>query len=154
MNAFDLTSLYRNSIGFDRMASVLDRVLASDSSATRYPPYNITKLGENKYSITLALPGFTHSDLDINVEKAVLTIQGRKTAENEIQYLHRGISDGEFELAFNLDDHVEVTGADLDHGLLTITLVKELPEAMKPRRISIKRRDNVLEGETGKREVA
>lgn len=137
MNTIDFTPLYRNSVGFDRMASLLDAAFRSDASGSGYPPYNIESLDDARYAITLAVAGFTRSELDIHVEGGVLTVSGRKADEEERRFLHRGIANRAFERKFNLAEHVEVTGADLENGLLTISLVKEIPEAMKPRRISI-----------------
>jgi len=137
MNTIDLTPLYRNSIGFDRLASLLDSALRTDSVAPGYPPYNIEMLSENRYAITLAVAGFEQSELELTVEKGVLTVRGKKAKEDERKYLHQGIANRAFERKFNLADYVEVTGADLQNGLLTISLVKEIPEAMKPRTIAI-----------------
>jgi len=137
MNTIDLTPLYRNSVGFDRMASLLDNALRSDSSSQGYPPYNIEVIEDNRYTISLAVAGFTQDDLDINIEKGVLTVRGNKADDSDKNYLHRGIANRAFERKFNLADYVEVTDADLDNGLLTISLLKEIPEAMKPKSISI-----------------
>ena len=137
MNTIDLTPLYRNSVGFDRMASLLDNALRTDSSSQGYPPYNIEVLEENRYAISLAVAGFTQDDLDINIEKGVLTVRGKKDDDSDKNYLHRGIANRAFERKFNLADYIEVTNADLDNGLLTISLLKEIPEAMKPKRIAI-----------------
>lgn len=137
MNSIDLTPLYRNSVGFDRLASLLDNALRTDSVTSGYPPYNIEMLGENRYAVTLAVAGFDERELEITVEKGVLTVRGKKAKEEERHYLHQGIANRAFERKFNLADYVEVTGADLKNGLLTISLVKEIPEAMKPRTIAI-----------------
>ncbi|MFO6422655.1 Hsp20 family protein [Motilimonas sp. KMU-193] len=137
MNSIDLTPLYRSSIGFDRMASLLDSALSGDASGTGYPPYNIEVLDENRYAITLAVAGFAEQELDIQVEKGVLTIKGHKADKETRKYLYQGIANRAFERKFNLADYVEVTGADLANGLLTISLVKEIPEAMKPKSIAI-----------------
>ena len=137
MNTIDLTPLYRNSVGFDRMASLLDNALRTDSSSQGYPPYNIEVLEENRYAISLAVAGFTQNDLDINIEKGVLTVRGKKDDDGDKNYLHRGIANRAFERKFNLADYIEVTNADLDNGLLTISLLKEIPEAMKPKSIEI-----------------
>ena len=145
MNSIDLTPLYRSSIGFDRLASLLNSTLATDSVVPGFPPYNIEILDENQYAITLAVAGFEESELDLKVEKGVLTIRGEKADREERKYLHKGIANRTFERKFDLDDHVEVTGADLSNGLLTINLIKEIPEAMKPRTIAINQSDNVLE---------
>jgi molecular chaperone IbpA len=137
MNTIDLTPLYRNSIGFDRLASLIDSALRTDAMAPGYPPYNIEVLADNRYAITLAVAGFEQSELDITVEKGLLTVRGKKAKEEERKYLHQGIANRAFERKFNLADYVEVTGASLNNGLLTIDLVKEIPEAMKPRTIAI-----------------
>ncbi|WP_022950975.1 Hsp20 family protein [Leucothrix mucor] len=137
MNTIDLSPLYRNSIGFDRMATLLDNALRTESASPGYPPYNIEVLEENRYAISLAIAGFAESDLDISVEKGVLTVRGKKSDEVERKYLHQGIANRAFERKFNLADHIEVTAADLSNGLLTISLVKEIPEAMKPKSIAI-----------------
>ena len=137
MNTIDLTPLYRNSVGFDRMASLLDNALRTDSSSQGYPPYNIEVLEENQYAISLAVAGFAEEDLDINVEKGVLTVRGKKADDSGAKYLHRGIANRAFERKFNLADYIEVVNADLVNGLLTINLLKEIPEAMKPKKITI-----------------
>lgn len=142
MNTIDLSPLYRNSIGFDRMATLLDNALRTESAGSGYPPYNIEVLEENRYAISLAIAGFTESDLDITVEKGVLTVRGKKADDVERKYLHQGIANRAFERKFNLADHIEVTGADLSNGLLTISLKKEIPEAMKPKTIAINQGDN------------
>ena len=136
MNSIDLTRLYRNSIGFDRLATLLDSALSADTTSG-YPPYNIEVLDENRYAITLAVAGFTQDELDIQVEKGVLTVKGNRAQKEERNYLYHGIANRTFERKFNLADYVEVTGADLTNGLLTINLIKEIPEAMKPRTIAI-----------------
>ncbi len=148
MNSIDLTPLYRTSIGFDRLASLLDNTLNTDAVAPGYPPYNIEMLDENRYAITLAVAGFDQSELDIQVEKGVLSVRGQKTTEENRKYLHQGIANRAFERKFNLADYIEVTGADLKKGLLTINLVKEIPEAMKPKSIAIRATDSVLEHNT------
>ena len=137
MKTFDLTPLYRNSVGFDHLASILNNAMRSETVSNSYPPYNIEVLGENQYSITLSVAGFTQADLNINVDRNVLTVSGRKSNSKEKQYLHQGIANRAFERKFNLADYVEVKGADLNNGLLTVNLVRELPEAMKPRTIAI-----------------
>ena len=143
MTTIDLTPLYRNSIGFDRVASLLDSALRTDT-VNGYPPYNIQVLEDNRYAISLAVAGFKRSDLDIQLEKGVLTIKGKVEDQDEKKYLHQGIASRAFERRFHLADHVEVTGADLNDGLLTVNLVKEIPEAMKARSISIKQ-EGVIE---------
>lgn len=155
MNAIDLSPLYRNSVGFDRLASLLDSAFRADSVTTGYPPYNIEMLGENRYAITLAVAGFDRSEVDISVEQGVLTVRGKKADEKERKYLHQGIANRAFERKFSLADHVEVTGADLSNGLLTVSLVKEIPEAMKPRKIEIDQADGkAIEHKASKAEAA
>ncbi|SFG84302.1 Hsp20 family protein [Neptunomonas qingdaonensis] len=145
MNSIDLTPLYRSSVGFDRLASLIDHALASETNTNGYPPYNIEMLDEKRYAITLAVAGFSQEEIDIQVEKGVLTVRGNKPEKNEAKFLHRGIANRTFERKFNLADYVEVTGADLINGLLTISLVKEIPEAMKPKTIAINTNEPVLE---------
>ncbi|MGD2170781.1 MAG: Hsp20 family protein [Gammaproteobacteria bacterium] len=138
MTTIDLTPLYRNSVGFDRMGSLIDSALRSQKESAGFPPYDIETTGEDRYAITLAVAGFEESELDIQVEKGVLRVRGKKAEDSEEKsYLYRGIANRSFERKFNLADHIEVTGADLKNGLLTISLVKEIPEAMKPRSIEI-----------------
>ncbi|GHF94376.1 Hsp20 family protein [Thalassotalea marina] len=145
MNSVDLTPLYRSTIGFDRLASIIDSALASDNTAGVYPPYNIEMLEENKYAITIAVAGFSQEELDIQVENGVLTVRGNKTKKDEGKYLYHGIANRTFERKFNLADYVEVTNAELANGLLTVDLVKEIPEAMKPRTIAINKGANAIE---------
>jgi molecular chaperone IbpA len=146
MNTIDLTPLYRSSVGFDRMGSLLDNALRSQKAGVGFPPYDIETTGEDRYAITLAVAGFEESELDIQVEKGVLCVRGKKADEGEEKsYLYRGIANRSFERKFNLADYIEVRGADLKNGLLTISLVKEVPEAMKPRSIAIKAAGATLE---------
>ena len=149
MNTIDLTPLYRSTIGFDSMASLLENALTTESSAG-YPPYNIEVRDENRYAITLAVAGFDKGDLDINVENGTLTVRGKKSNEDTRQYLHQGIANRSFERKFNLADYVEVTSADFVNGLLTINLIKEIPEAMKPKKITINQGPSVIEHQTEK----
>jgi molecular chaperone IbpA len=138
MTTIDLSPLYRSSIGFDRLGSLLDTALRADKTTGGYPPYDIEVQGENQYSITLAVAGFEESELDIQIEKSVLRVRGKKAEDDkERSFLYQGIANRAFERKFNLADTIEVTGADLVNGLLTISLVKEIPEAMKPRSINI-----------------
>lgn len=155
MTTIDLTPLYRSSIGFDRLGSLLDTALRTEKSGTGYPPYDIEVQGENKYAITLAVAGFEESELDIQVEKGVLSVRGKK-ADNDVErtYLYQGIANRSFERKFNLADFIEVTGANLNNGLLTISLVKEIPEAMKPKTIAIGKSDKTLEHKAGKEKAA
>ncbi|MGI9317231.1 MAG: Hsp20 family protein [bacterium] len=147
MTTIDLSPLYRSTVGFDRFGSLLDTVMGAEKSAsTGYPPYNIEVVGEDRYAITIAVAGFEESDLDIQVESGTLTVRGKlEKADVERKYLHQGIANRSFERKFTLADHVEVNGAELRNGLLQLSLVKEVPEAMKPRKISIGDADAVLE---------
>jgi molecular chaperone IbpA len=132
----DLSPLYRSVVGFDRLADLLDA--ASTEAATGYPPYNIERTGENAYRIEIAVAGFKAEDLNIEVKENLLTVQGRKAANDEAKrYLHRGLAERNFERRFQLADYVVVQDADLANGLLSISLKRELPEALKPRRIEI-----------------
>jgi len=143
MNSFDFAPLYRSAIGFDRLAQLMDNALRADSQPS-YPPYNIELTEEDKYRITMAVAGFDRSELDIEVEQDGLKIVGRKQRPNtKATFLHRGIAARDFEHRFQLAEHVKVVGAALENGLLSIDLVREVPEAMKPRRISINATDNV-----------
>ena len=155
MNTIDLTPLYRSSIGFDRMGSLLDNALRSQKAGVGFPPYDIESTGEDRYAITLAVAGFEESELDIQVENGVLRVSGRKADESEEKsYLYRGIANRSFERKFNLADFIEVQGAALKNGLLTISLVKEIPEAMKPRSIEIKPAGATLEHKEEAQKVA
>lgn len=134
---FDLSPLYRSTIGFDRLARMLDDLSAFDTPA--YPPYNIEKLGEDEYRITMAVAGFDEDDLHIELKQNMLTISGKKSERPEStgEILHQGIASRAFERRFQLADFVEVRGAHLENGLLHVTLKREIPEAMKPRTIAI-----------------
>ena len=139
MRTFDLSPLYRSTVGFDRLASILDQVSAAETQNT-YPPYNIEKTGENAYRITLAVAGFSDAELAIEAKEGQLVVTGRKAeTEDTATVLHRGIATRAFERRFQLADYVFVKGAALDHGLLHVDLVREIPEAMKPRKIEITR---------------
>lgn len=138
MRHFDLTPLYRSTIGFDRIGSLLDTLNAYEGDAPSYPPYNIERVSENAYRISMAVAGFGESDLDIEVKENTLTVRGEKRAEQENStFLHRGIAARSFERRFQLADYVMVKGAVLENGLLHVDLERELPEAMKPRTIEI-----------------
>ncbi|MBI1425603.1 MAG: Hsp20 family protein [Gammaproteobacteria bacterium] len=138
MTNIDLSPLYRTSIGFDHLASLLDSAFRADSGSN-YPPYDIEALGDDRYGICIAVAGFNQDELDVQVENGVLAVRGKKRdeAKTKRNYLYQGIANRAFERKFNLADHVEVTGAKLVNGLLTIELKRELPEAMKPKRIAI-----------------
>jgi molecular chaperone IbpA len=138
MRTYDLSPLFRSSVGFDRMTRMLESALKVDDAALSYPPYNIEKLSDDAYRITMAVAGFGLEDLDITSQENLLVITGKakKDAENG-QYLYRGIAGRAFERRFQLADHIKVTGASLVNGLLHVELVREIPETMKPRTISI-----------------
>ncbi len=137
MRRFDLSPLFRSSIGFDHLAAVLDQ-LASVDSDNGFPPYNIERLSEHEYRITMAVAGFSNDDLNIEVKESTLSVRGEKKGEAaDREYLHRGIAARNFERRFRLADHVEVTGATLENGFLNVDLKREIPEAMKPRTIKI-----------------
>lgn len=138
MRTYDLTPLFRTSIGFDRMSRLMDAALKLEDTAKGYPPYNIAKKGEHDYRITLAVAGFDERDLDITAFENTLIIKGKSSVEEEgLRYLHRGIAGRSFERRFQLADHVKVRGARLENGLLNIELEREIPEALKPRSIAI-----------------
>jgi molecular chaperone IbpA len=140
MRNFDPTPLFRATVGFDRVADLMDRVLATDTVQPTYPPYNIEKTAENAYRITVAVAGFAADDLNVEVKDSALVIAARKTEdEGGRTYLHRGIATRAFERRFHLADHVRVTGATHADGMLHVDLVREIPEALKPRRIEIAR---------------
>ena len=137
MRTVDFSPLYRSVVGFDRLAALLDAAAAQESSQG-YPPYNIERTDENAYRIEIAVAGFRPEELNIEVKENLLTVQGRKAAnDDQRQFLHRGLAERNFERRFQLADYVVVTDASLDNGLLSISLKRELPEALKPRRIEI-----------------
>src|SRR5690349_21150484 len=148
MRTIDFSPLYRSVVGFDRLADLLDA--ASTEASTGYPPYNIERTDESAYRIEIAVAGFRPEDLNIEVKENLLTVQGRKAAnDDQRQYLHRGLAERNFERRFQLADYVVVTDASLDNGLLSISLKRELPEALKPRRIEINSngQSQLIEGE-------
>jgi len=137
MRTVDFSPLYRSVVGFDRLADLLDS--ASADSASGYPPYNIERTDQNDYRVEIAVAGFKPEELSIEVKENLLTVQGRKPANDEARrYLHRGLAERNFERRFQLADYVVVTDAALADGLLSISLVRELPEQLKPRRVEIK----------------
>jgi len=141
MRAFDPTPLYRATVGFDRLADLMDRVLSADPSQTTYPPYNIEKTDENAYRISIAVAGFAADELSVEVKDSALVVSARKAEEDAGRsFLHRGIATRAFERRFHLADHVRVNGATHADGMLHIDLVREIPEALKPRRIEIAQR--------------
>lgn len=140
MRSFDLAPLYRATVGFDRIADLMDRALTADVTQTTYPPYNIEKTADDAYRISIAVAGFTPEELSAEVRDGALFVTARKAPEQtERSYLHRGIATRAFERRFALADHVRVTGATHEHGMLHVDLIRETPEALKPRRIEIGR---------------
>lgn len=140
MRTYDFSPLYRSFVGFDRMAGLIDAASQQAATGNTYPPYNVAQLSENAYRIELAVAGFNEDELELESHENVLTITGRKesNADNDdAEYLHRGIAERGFERRFQLADHVLVDGAELKNGLLVISLKRELPEALKPRKIAI-----------------
>jgi molecular chaperone IbpA len=135
---YDLSPLYRSTVGFDSLASMLDQIASSDEEPDNYPPYNIERLTENEYRITTAVAGFGKEDVKIEVKENTLSIRGEKReADKERTFLHRGIASRAFERRFQLADHVEVRGADVKDGLLSVDLEREVPERLKSRTIEI-----------------
>ena len=135
---FDLSPLYRSTVGFDSLASMLDQVASFDEQPDNYPPYNIERLIENEYRITMAVAGFGKEDVKIEVKENTLSIRGeKKDADKDRTFLHRGIASRAFERRFQLADHVEVRGADVKDGLLSVDLEREVPERLKSRTIEI-----------------
>ena len=138
MRNFDFAPLYRSSVGFDQIASLMDRVLTSDSAQPTYPPYNIEKIDDDAYRISIAVAGFSEGDLSVEVREKAVVVSARKSEETEgRKYLHRGIATRAFERRFHLADHVQVTGATHVDGMLHIDLERQVPEALKPRQIQI-----------------
>lgn len=149
MRNLDFAPLYRATVGFDRIADLMDRALSADVQPT-YPPYNIEKTAEDAYRISIAVAGFTPDDLSVEVKDGTLHVAAKKAEVEEKTFLHRGIATRAFERRFALADHVRVTGASHEHGMLHIDLQRETPEALKPRRIEIARSTPtaVIEGKT------
>jgi molecular chaperone IbpA len=140
MRPIDLSPLYRSTVGFDRLFDLIDQVTGLDQAAAGYPPYNIERLGENEYRISMAVAGFAQDELRVDVKEQTLSVTGaKKPDDKERHYLHRGIAARNFERRFQLADHVEVKGADIRDGLLHVDLVRNVPERLKPRTIAIGR---------------
>jgi molecular chaperone IbpA len=137
MRDFDLTPIWRSTVGFDRLVDLIDDSLRL-AGEDNYPPYNIARTGEDNYRISLALAGFKPEEITVTAEQNMLTVEGRKADKDDREYLYQGISGRPFRRQFNLADYVEVKGASFEDGLLQVDLVRKLPEAMKPRRIAIK----------------
>lgn len=135
MRSIDFSPLYRSAIGFDRLANLIESAASNGNAG--YPPYNIEQLGDNDYRISMAVAGFTQEELELSFQENLLTVKGSKQAETDRNYLYQGIAERGFERRFQLADYVRVKGADLKNGLLHIELVREVPEAMKPRKIEI-----------------
>ena len=136
MRTFDISPLYRSTVGFDRLFDMLDQT-ARVEPMTNWPPYNIEKAGDDQYRITMAVAGFSPEEIELTQHGSALLVTGHKGSEEDKQYLHRGIATRAFKQTFNLADHVKVKGASLENGLLMIELVREVPEELKPRRIAI-----------------
>jgi len=158
MRTYDFTPLYRSAVGFDRLANLLESASRTTSQDTGYPPYNIETTGENAYRIEIAVAGFGPDELNIEVKENLLTVTGRKTANDDAAtqktYLHRGLAERDFERRFQLADYVVVTDANLVNGLLSIALKRELPEALKPRRIEIGAGQPLIKGKAEKKDEA
>ena len=138
MDGFDFAPLFRSTIGFDRLTQLIDAATHTDSGTLSYPPYNIEATGENAYRLTMAVAGFAAEDLDVTAKEGVLLVTGKaRKDEDKARYLHRGLARRAFERRFQLADHIQVAGASLDNGLLHVDLVREVPEALKPRKIAI-----------------
>ena len=135
MRSIDFSPLYRSAIGFDRLANLIESAASNGNAG--YPPYNIEQLGDSDYRISMAAAGFTQEELELSFQEKLLTVRGKKQADTESNYLYQGIAERGFERRFQLADYVRVKGADLKNGLLHIELVREVPEAMKPRKIEI-----------------
>lgn len=149
MRQLDFAPLYRSTIGFDRLVRLLDEVAGFGDEAASYPPYNIERTGENEYRITMAVAGFGSDEIQVEVKETALSVRGQKKAEEKgREYLHRGIAQRSFERRFQLADHVEVTGASLNDGLLHIDLMRNLPERMRPRVIPIGTAERAIEADT------
>ncbi|UUX51740.1 Hsp20 family protein [Nisaea acidiphila] len=151
MRTIDFSPMFRNSVGFDRMAQLADAALRStaQNNAPAYPPYNIEKVSEDDYRITMAVAGFAEQDIDITVKENSLVVTGKveKSEEGETrQFLHRGIAERAFERRFELADFIKVTGAELENGLLHVSLVREVPEEAKPRKIAVRTGAPAIEG--------
>lgn len=147
-NVLSLAPLFRQSIGFDRFNDLFESALRSSESGSSYPPYNVEKHGDDQYRIVVAAAGFREEDLELQVERGVLTVSGgkRERAAESVTYLHQGIAQRGFKLSFRLADHIEVKAAGLAHGLLNIDLVRIVPEEAKPKRIPIGGEKPALEG--------
>ncbi len=155
MTHFDLTPLFRSTVGFDHLSRLMDNAFETSQREASYPPYNIEKLSEDDYRITMAIAGFSEKDLDITAQDNELLIKAETRKDDEqTTYLHRGIAGRSFEQRFHLADHIRVVDASMDNGLLHIDLVREVPEHMRPRKIAItggKKLGKLLEGKPKKK---
>lgn len=150
MTQFDLTPFYRSAIGIDRIASLMDNfITAPQPSQTGWPHYNITKSGDHNYRITMAVAGFRNEDLDVTIQDQTLIISGKMKTESDekVEYLYRGIAGRQFEKRFQLADFIRIKGAEMHDGLLHVDLLREVPEAMKPRKIEIMNGHNLISDE-------
>ena len=144
MRHFDFSPLYRATVGFDQIVDMFDSVMTSDIQTSSYPPYNIEKIDEDAYRISVAVAGFSDADLNVEVRENSLIISAGKSEEEKKNYLHRGIASRSFKRQFQLADHVQVTGANHSDGMLHIELKREVPEALKPRQIQISRGSSIF----------
>jgi len=154
MTRYDLSPLFRSTIGFDNLSSMIDNAFKLDERSLSYPPYNIAKLNDDEYEISMAVAGFKQNELNITVQQNQLVVTGstaEKTESEGKEYLHKGIATRSFERKFSLADHVKVVDAQLDHGLLTLKLQREIPEESKPRSIPINGGSGFIEGKTSKK---
>ena len=144
MRHFDFSPLYRATVGFDQIVDMFDSVMTSDIQTSSYPPYNIEKIDEDAYRISVAVAGFSDADLNVEVRENSLIISAGKSEEEKKNYLHRGIASRSFKRQFQLADHVQVTGANHSDGMLHVELKREVPEALKPRQIQISRGSSIF----------
>ena len=152
MRTYDVAPLYRSTVGFDRLFDLLAQADRVDPTAT-WPPYNIEKIADDQYRITMAVAGFAPDEIELTQHNTTLLVSGQRKGADERQYLHRGIAGRSFRQTFNLADHVKVTGADLANGLLTVELKREVPEALKPRRIVIGGNQSAVEQDNAPAQV-
>ncbi|MDG1010589.1 MAG: Hsp20 family protein [Amylibacter sp.] len=154
MRTYDFAPLYRSTVGFDRLASMVDRAMSVDVNTNGYPPYNIEKTDENDFRISVAIAGFSEDDLLIEMRDGQLVISAKKAEEEDtgqVTYLHRGIASRAFEKRFHLADHVRAIGASTENGILHVEMVREVPEALKPRRIEITGTGKTIEAKSSRK---
>jgi len=146
MRTYDLSPLFRTSVGFDRLSRLMDHAVRNEETAKGYPPYNIVKAGECDYRITLAVAGFSEEELDVVVQENTLTVSGRgEEASEEVEYLHKGIAGRAFERRFQLADTIKVKGASMENGLLHVQLERVIPDVKRPRNITIETMSSTME---------